>query len=70
MKTEATDLKLESFGIELCHLIGNIYFAKASTYIRLHKKGAFSNILGIPGFMARMKDKKDTVKEGSVFVAF
>jgi len=52
--------QLESFGVEvrrcigcaaltsqLCHLIGQIYVAKATTYLRLHRKGAWNNPLGL-----------------------
>jgi len=67
IREEADDLKLESFGVELCHLIGSVYFTKASSYIRLHSKKT-SNILGIPGFFNRLKEKGTVVKEGWSFL--
>lgn len=33
-----------------------IYLSKATTYIKLHKKGVFSNFAGVPGFFARLKE--------------
>jgi X-domain of DnaJ-containing len=68
IKLEADDLQLESFGVELCHLIGQIYSQKATTYIRLHRK-ATSNILGIPAFWSRVKEKGSTIKEGFSFLS-
>ncbi|KAJ1032923.1 hypothetical protein NDA16_000202 [Ustilago loliicola] len=59
MKEEAEDLKLESFGVELLHAIGNIYVMKATTWIKT-KKHSF---LGFGGFMSRMKERGVVVKE-------
>ncbi|CBQ73115.1 related to DJP1-DnaJ-like protein [Sporisorium reilianum SRZ2] len=59
MKEEAEDLKLESFGVELLHAIGNIYVMKATTWIKT-KKHSF---LGFGGFMSRMKERGAVVKE-------
>lgn len=59
MKEEAEDLKLESFGVELLHAIGNIYIMKATTFIKT-KKHSF---LGFGGFMSRMKERGAVVKE-------
>jgi hypothetical protein len=68
IKLEADDLQLESFGVELCHLIGQIYTQKAATYMRLHRN-ATSNILGIPAFWSRVKEKGSTIKEGFSFLS-
>lgn len=37
MKREADDLKLESFGVELLHTIGNVYMMKASSFMKSRK---------------------------------
>lgn len=68
IKEEAHDLAMESFGVELTHLIGEIYMAKASSYIKLHKK-ATSNILGVAGFFSRVKEKGTMLKEGWSFLS-
>ncbi|EST05466.1 DnaJ [Kalmanozyma brasiliensis GHG001] len=59
MKEEAEDLKLESFGVELLHAIGNIYVMKATTFIKTKKH----SMLGFGGFMGRMKERGAVVKE-------
>ncbi|KAI0079403.1 DnaJ-domain-containing protein [Panus rudis PR-1116 ss-1] len=57
MKQEADDLKLESFGIELLHTIGNVYIMKATSFLKSRK------FLGIPGFFSRLKEKGTVAKE-------
>ncbi|KAG9036356.1 hypothetical protein FRB95_009278 [Tulasnella sp. JGI-2019a] len=57
IKQEADDLKLESFGVELLHTIGNIYMMKATSALKSRK------LLGIPGFFARLKEKGAMVKD-------
>lgn len=37
MKREADDLKLESFGVELLHTIGNVYMMKATSFLKSRK---------------------------------
>ncbi len=37
MRREADDLKLESFGVELLHTIGNIYIMKATSFLKSRK---------------------------------
>ncbi|SCV70271.1 BQ2448_1665 [Microbotryum intermedium] len=69
IKEETMDLALESFGVELCHLIGQIYMQKASSYLKLHKKSFFSNALGVPGWWSRIKEKGQMVKEGWSFLS-
>lgn len=59
MRDEAEDLKLESFGIELLHTIGNIYLTKSTTWVKSQRQ----NFLGVPGFFSRLKEKGSMVKE-------
>lgn len=68
IKEEAHDLSMESFGVEICHLIGEIYMAKASTWIKLHRKST-SNILGVPGWLSRVKEKGKMLSEGWSFLS-
>lgn len=63
MQEEIDDLKGQSFGIELCQLIGQIYSQKAAAYIKIHKS-PMSNILGVSSWWGRMKDKGATIKDG------
>lgn len=48
-RLEADDLKLESFGVELLHTIGNVYMQKSSTFVKSKK------FYG-GGFLGRMKE--------------
>ncbi|KAI1791841.1 DnaJ-domain-containing protein [Ganoderma leucocontextum] len=57
MRREADDLKLESFGVELLHTIGNIYIMKATSFLKSRK------FLGIPGFFSRLKEKGAMAKD-------
>lgn len=57
VKREADDMKLESFGVELLHTIGNIYIMKATTFMKSKR------FLGIPGFFSRLKEKGAMAKE-------
>ncbi|KAI0832088.1 DnaJ-domain-containing protein [Trametes gibbosa] len=57
MRREADDLKLESFGVELLHTIGNIYIMKATSFLKSRK------FLGIPGFFSRLKEKGSVAKD-------
>ncbi|KAL8287630.1 hypothetical protein RQP46_003488 [Phenoliferia psychrophenolica] len=68
MREESHDLAMESFGVEICWLIGEVYMTKASQYIKLHKK-ASSNILGIPAWSSRVKEKFTMLKEGWSFLS-
>lgn len=54
---EAEDLKLESFGVELLHTIGNVYIQKASLFVKSRK--FFGG-----GFLGRLKEKGSMLKEG------
>ncbi|TDL23886.1 DnaJ-domain-containing protein [Rickenella mellea] len=69
MRTEADDLKFESFGVELLHTIGSVYMAKGSAALKSRK------FLGIPGFFARVKEKGSLAKDawgviGSAYVQY
>lgn len=57
MKREAEDLKLESFGVELLHTIGNVYLMKATSFMKSRR------FLGIPGFFSRLKEKGSFAKD-------
>ncbi|CAO1616601.1 unnamed protein product [Parajaminaea phylloscopi] len=59
MRQEAEDLKLESFGVELLHVIGSIYLTKSTTWIKSQRH----HFLGLPGFFSRLKEKGGMVKE-------
>lgn len=59
MREEAEDLKLESFGVELLHTIGNIYLTKSTTWVKSQRH----HFLGVPGFFSRIKEKGTMVKE-------
>lgn len=59
MRQEAEDLKLESFGVELLHVIGSIYLTKSTVWIKSQRH----NFLGLPGFFSRLKEKTGMVKE-------
>lgn len=54
---EVENLKMESFGIEILHAIGQTYLAKATNLLRSQK------FLGIGGFFSRLRDKGTLVKE-------
>ncbi|KAH6991066.1 X-domain of DnaJ-containing-domain-containing protein [Ilyonectria sp. MPI-CAGE-AT-0026] len=57
MRLEVEELKMESFGIDILHAIGQTYVSKASTLLRSQK------FLGIGGFFSKLKDKGTLVKE-------
>lgn len=54
---EVENLKMESFGLDILHAIGAIYFSKATALIKSQK------FLGISGFFSRVKDKGTFFKE-------
>jgi hypothetical protein len=56
-RLEAEDLKLESFGVELLHTIGNVYMTKSTNFLR--SKKFFGG-----GFLGRVKEKGSMLKEG------
>jgi hypothetical protein len=57
MRLEVENLKMESFGIDILHAIGQTYVSKASVLIRSQK------FLGIGGFFSKLRDKGTLVKE-------
>lgn len=57
-KLEIENLKMESFGLEIMHAIGQTYHSKATSFLKSHK-----SFLGIGGFWARVKDKGALAKE-------
>ena len=57
VRTEAEDLKLESFGVEMLHTIGGVYMTRAGNFIK--SKKFFGG-----GFFGRLKEKGGMVKEG------
>jgi hypothetical protein len=57
-KLEIENLKMESFGLEIMHAIGQTYLSKSSSFLKSHK-----SFLGIGGFWARVKDKGALAKE-------
>jgi curved DNA-binding protein CbpA len=54
---EVENLKIESFGLDILHAIGAVYFAKATALLKSQK------FLGISGFFSRVKDKGTFFKE-------
>lgn len=56
-RLEVENLKMESFGLDILHAIGQTYVAKATSLLRSQK------LFGISGFFSRIKDKGTIVKE-------
>ncbi|KAF2729508.1 DnaJ-domain-containing protein [Polyplosphaeria fusca] len=54
---EIENLKMESFGLEIMHAIGQTYYSKATSFLKSQK------FLGISGFFSRVKDKGTLVKD-------
>ena len=59
MRLEVENLKMESFGIEILHAIGQTYVSKSATYLKSQKP----IIGGVSGFFSRLKDKGNMVKD-------
>ncbi|KAG9825359.1 beta-lactamase/transpeptidase-like protein, partial [Aureobasidium melanogenum] len=59
MEQEVENLKMESFGLEILHAIGQTYTQKSATFIKSQKP----IIGGVTGFFSRLKDKGTLVKE-------
>lgn len=57
IRLEVENLKMESFGIDILHAIGQTYLAKGTNLLKSQK------MFGIGGFFGRMKDKGTIVKE-------
>ena len=56
-KLEIENLKMESFGIEILHAIGHVYFSKGSNFLKSQ------NLFGVPGFFGRLKEKGSMMKD-------
>ena len=56
-RLEVENLKIESFGLEILHAIGNTYLQKATSLLKSQK------FLGISGFFSRIKEKGTLAKE-------
>jgi len=56
---EVENLKMESFGLDILHAIGAVYFSKADALLKSHK-GLFGPV---SGFLTRVKDKGTVFKE-------
>jgi curved DNA-binding protein CbpA len=57
-RLEVENLKMESFGLEILHAVGQTYMQKATSFLKSHK-----SFLGIGGFFSRLRDKGTLVKE-------
>ncbi|TVY90151.1 putative J domain-containing protein [Lachnellula willkommii] len=56
-RLEVENLKMESFGLDILHAIGQTYLQKATALLKSQK------FLGIGGFFSRLKDKGTLAKE-------
>ena len=56
-RLEVENLKMESFGLEILHAVGNTYLQKATSFLKSQK------FLGISGFFSRLKDKGTLAKD-------
>ncbi|CAK7272079.1 DnaJ-like protein [Sporothrix epigloea] len=57
IRLEVEELKMESFGLDILHAIGQTYVSKATALLRSQK------LFGIGGFFSRMRDKGTLVKD-------
>lgn len=57
IRLEVENLKMESFGLDILHAIGQTYLSKGTNLLKSQK------LFGIGGFFGRMKDKGTIVKE-------
>merc|ERR1712230_300254 len=57
-RLEIENLKMESFGLEILHAVGQTYHTKGTSFLKSHK-----SFLGIGGFWSRLKDKGAIAKE-------
>lgn len=56
-RLEVENLKMESFGLDILHAIGQTYMSKATALLKSQK------FLGIGGFISRLRDKGTLAKE-------
>lgn len=59
MQAEADSLKMESFGLELLHTIGQVYYTRANICIKSQKTW-----FGVGGFLHSAKEKGTILKDG------
>ena len=57
IRLEVENLKMESFGLEILHAVGQTYVQKGTSFLKSQK------FLGISGFFSRLKDKGTLAKE-------
>ncbi|ROT39969.1 DnaJ-domain-containing protein [Sodiomyces alkalinus F11] len=57
MRLHVENMKMESFGLDILHAIGQTYVSKATALLRSQK------FLGLGGFFSRVRDKGTLVKE-------
>lgn len=57
-RLEAENLKMESFGLELLHTIGNVYYNKANTFLKSQ-----NTLWGIGGWFGSLKEKGGIIKD-------
>ncbi|CAK7267773.1 DnaJ-like protein [Sporothrix epigloea] len=57
IRLEVEELKMESFGLDILHAIGQTYVSKATALLRSQK------LFGMGGFFSRMRDKGTLVKD-------
>jgi hypothetical protein len=57
IRLEADELKMESFGLEILHAIGQTYSIKATTMLKSQ------GFLGIPGFFSKLREKGEVAKQ-------
>ncbi|KAJ5797234.1 uncharacterized protein N7518_005774 [Penicillium psychrosexuale] len=57
IRLEVENLKMESFGLEILHAVGQTYIQKGTSFLKSQK------FLGISGFFSRLKDKGTLAKE-------
>lgn len=57
-RLEAESMKMESFGLELLHTIGSIYYNKANVFLKSE-----STFLGLGGWLGTFKEKGGIIKD-------
>ncbi|KAF8312826.1 DnaJ-domain-containing protein [Clavulina sp. PMI_390] len=56
IQKEAKIMKIESFGVEILHTVGDVYVMKATSFMKAHK------FLGVSGIWGRVKERGTTIK--------
>lgn len=57
IRIEGENLKMESFGIEILHAVGSIYYHKGSHFLKSKK------VFGMGGMFSKMKEKGTMIKD-------